>query len=109
MLGGTIGLLGLNLVTTAELFPSFAVIGVLLVGATIGAGANLLLFTSLSEAPNPGVPIAIANAASLLVFLISAGLAVVVPRYFPPVKLDLFHFIGITLTLAGVTMLVIKR
>lgn len=52
--------------------PSWKMVGaMLLIGLTIGAIANILLFRAVADAPNPGLPVAIANVASVGVFLVA--------------------------------------
>lgn len=90
--------------------PSFWVaLSILLVGATLGAGANLLLFRAVETAPNPGVPVAISSFASVGLFLISILLAKVLPGYFSSVKFDTQSLIGVILTVVGVSTLALKR
>lgn len=89
---------------TADLLPEggeAAVLAILLIGATFGAGANSSLFKAVVLAPNTGFPPAIYSAASVIVYLASAGLASRLPRYFNPVNTDPDRFLGVLLVVAG--------
>src|SRR4051812_14969498 len=73
--------------TLSSLMPSFkSVGGVLLVGLTLGAIASILLFRAIGSAPNPGLPVAMSNVASVGVFLVAALLSRWAPSYFSSVK-----------------------
>lgn len=82
---------------------------ILLIGLTIGAAANILLFRAVAAAPNPGLPVAIANAASVGVFLVAALLAKSAPASFPAVKADGWSFLGVVLTVIGAAIIAIRR
>ena len=81
----------------------------LLVGLTIGAFANILLYRAVAGAPNPGLPVAIANVASIGVFLTAALLGRLAPRYFDPVQVDGWSLTGVILTVAGASIIAIRR
>lgn len=92
------------------LVTSWRVVGmILLVGFTVGGVANILLFQAVGRAPNPGLPVAIASAASVGVFLVGALLSVWLPRYFDSVKVDAWSLIGLVLTITGVSIISIRR
>ena len=77
------------------------VIVLLAIGLTIGAYANLALGRVVLEAPNPALPFAIVNAASAVVYLLSAILAVLAAKWFGVVEITLRGCIGITIVLVG--------
>ena len=90
--------------------PSGKLVGaMLLIGLTIGAIANILLFRAVVGAPNPGLPVAIANVASIGVFLIAALLSRWAPSYFNSVKTDGWSFLGVILTVIGASLIAIRR
>ena len=92
------------------MLPSWRIIGVLfLIGLTAGGIANLLVFRAVAAAPNPGLPIAIANASSVGVFLASAALSRLVPRYFAPVTFDPLALLGVVLSLVGTSLIALRR
>lgn len=92
------------------LVPSLALVaGMVVIGATIGAGANVLLYRAVASAPNPGLPIAISDWASVGVLVVALMLGKVFPGFFPEGKIDLWQLIGVLLTVAGVSIIAIRR
>ena|SRR3989344_1105108 len=92
------------------LVPSWPMVLVIVViGIFIGGGANLLLFKAVTTAQNPGIPIAISNTTSIGVILITMLLYQWLPQYFQQVKFDFRDFIGVVLTIVGLTIIVIKK
>lgn len=90
--------------------PSWKTAGVmLLIGLTIGAIANILIFRAVTSAPNPGLPVAIANVASVGVFLAAGLLSWLAPKYFGYVKTDILAFLGVVLTVIGASLIAIRR
>jgi hypothetical protein len=90
--------------------PSLKLVGaILLIGLTIGAIANILLFHAVAGAPNPGLPVAIANAASVGVFILAALLSRFVSGYFNSVKVDGWALLGVVLTVVGTSLIAIRR
>ena len=84
-------------------------VAIMLVGITFGAAANMLLFSATAVAPNPGLPAAIASFASVLVFVLSLGLYVLLPAYFSKIPVDMYHVIGMLLAVAGVIVMAMPR
>lgn len=72
-----------------------------LVGLLCGAVANVTLFGAVGNAPNPGVPVAIANVACLGVFAASVLLPKVLPKYFKVVSAEPLQLFGVVLVIAG--------
>lgn len=92
------------------IIPSGKLVGmILLIGLTIGAIANILLFRAVSSAPNPGLPVAIVSATSIGVFLIAVLLSRWAPNHFNSVKTDVWSFLGIVFVVIGVSLIAIKR
>ncbi len=108
-LGSMFALPMFKIVTPREMAPNTSVLWVLLVGLVIGTSSNQLLFSSLSQAPNPGIPIAISNGAGALVFLVAGGLAAWLPQHFSAVSMDRYHLLGILLTVGGTALIVVRR
>src|SRR3989344_3135608 len=93
-------------VPLTALAPSWKLIGgMLFVGLTFGAVANLLIFRAVAVAPNPGLPLAIINVSSVAVFLIAALFARWIPNYFSPVKTDVWSLAGVLLTVIGASLI----
>lgn len=80
-------------------------LGILAIGMVFGAFANGSLFQAVSLAPNPGLPPVVYATSSLLVFLLSALLASVLPALFNPVNTELSRIAGLLLVLAGLYLL----
>lgn len=90
--------------------PSVKMVGVMLfIGFTIGAISNIMLFRAVASAPNPGLPVAIANVASVGVFFVAVLLARWAPTYFKAVKIDGWSLLGVLLTIAGVSIIATRR
>lgn len=93
-----------------SLVPSWPIVlGIILIGMTIGGVANILLFNAVSLADNPGTPVAIANVASVGVFIAAALLARWLPQYFQQGRFDLWTLIGIAMTVGGIAIIVMKK
>ena len=93
-----------------SLLPSWRVAcTILLLGLILGGVANIQIFRAVDSAPNPGLPVAIANVASVGVFIVAALLAKWMPDYFDHVKTDPWAFLGIFLTIIGATLISIRR
>lgn len=91
-----------------DLIPNQIFLSILLVGLILGSAANILLFTAVTTAPNPGLPVAIANTSALLVFLLAPILSSAFPENFNSVVFDARSFWGIALTLAGLYLISTK-
>ncbi len=97
-------------VSLIEFFPAPSlVIGMLLIGLTLGAAANALLFSAVSVAPNPGLPIAISGTASVCVFLVSVVLGSFLPKYFSEVRFDWQAFVGVLLVVSGIALIAVRK
>jgi hypothetical protein len=108
-LGGGVGAALFGRTPFASLIPSgWVVASAFLLGVLICGSSNILIFRAVASAPNPGLPVAIINASSILVFFASAGLAWIAPRFFDAVTIDLRSFIGVVLTIAGVAFIAIR-
>ena len=93
-----------------ELAPSSPMIFVLFCfGVVAGGIANIAIFRAVVSAPNPGLPVAIANTASVGVFLLAALLSRFFPNYFSPVKVDITALMGIFLTVLGISLIAIRK
>ncbi len=88
-----------------DFIPTVPLLAIALLGGTFGLVANLLLFQAIPLAPNPALPVAIANTSSLFVFVFSAALALLLPRYFDPAALDLRSFAGLLAALAALYLI----
>jgi len=87
----------------------WVIVSIVLVGATFGALANILLFRAIPVAPNPGLPIAIAGIATPCVFLVSVLLGQRVPKYFSPAPCDVWTLAGVVLIIGGATIIAVRR
>jgi uncharacterized membrane protein AbrB (regulator of aidB expression) len=95
----------------SAIMPSWKlVLAMLLIGLTVGGGANILLFRAVADAPNPGLPVAIGNGASVVVFLVAILLSRWAPSssYFNPVEADPWSFLGVLLTVIGASIIAIR-
>ncbi len=90
--------------------PKWVILGMILVGLTVGAGANIFTFRAYANSPNPGVVQAIQEAAVPLIFLSTLLLSYLLPKYFSTGgSVNVWWSLaGITLTLVGVLMLIFK-
>lgn len=96
--------------TLKAIVPSGKIVGaILLIGLTIGAIPNILIFRAIVSSPNPGLPVAIANVASIGVFLAASLLSRWAPGYFNSVKTDGWSFLGVVLTVIGASIIAIRR
>lgn len=81
----------------------------LAMGATIGAMANLFLFKSLSQSPNPGLTVAIVHMDALITFLVAIPLAMLLPQYFTKSEVRMQDLIGILAVMFGMTLITIRK
>lgn len=96
-------------VPSGKLVPSYGVIAaVLLIGFTIGGIANMALFTAVTIAPNPGLPVAIANLTSLTTFVAAILLAKLLPSHFTADPLSVKALSGIVLIVIGASLIAMK-
>ena len=109
MLVGSPFLLPYLNISFGELKPTIAAIIVVIFGIVIGALTNMLVFGAVNAAPNPGLPVAIVNASSILVFVFSALLAILLPKYFNLVRFDVYHLVGILLTMIGIGIIALHK
>lgn len=94
----------------SAVFPSWKLILIILIiGFTVGGVANVALFSAVSKAPNPGLPVAIANVASVGVFFVAALLYRYLPNYFNSVKIDIWALVGLLLTVVGTAIISIRK
>jgi len=82
---------------------------ILIIGLTVGAIANIMIFRAVAGAPNPGLALSIANAANVGVFLAAFALSLWAPSYFNSAKFDSWSFLGVMLVVVGVSIVVIRR
>ena len=108
---GTFALLRLfSLVPATDLIPPFMVLlAIMGIGIVFGSLTNAFLFSSLPDAPNPAIPQAIQGSSAVLVFILSALLAVIFPQYFKAASFNLQQLTGIVLTILGIVLVIIRR
>jgi hypothetical protein len=100
--GVTISIATFGVQPRSALVPSVSVLLALVaVGFVIGGIANNLIFSAVVAAPNPGLPLAVANITTLTTFLLAIVLSRLLPEYFKPVQADLKSLIGATLIIIG--------
>lgn len=95
-------------ITTSITFDKTTAIAysaMLLIALTVGTLANIMSSQAVVEAVNPGIPIAIINTASVLVFLLSFVLAAILPSAFNSVEMSLTKIIGIFITIIGLYLI----
>lgn len=83
--------------------------GMLLAGIALGAAVQILLFQSISEAPNGGIPLTIVNLSAVIICVVSPALYKFAPQVFAKAELDSHKLLGVVLALAGVALIVIKK
>ncbi len=106
---GTAGFLIFKNKALAPLFPAPLIMAaIILVGLLIGAAANMLLFSAVTTAPNPALPTAISSSTSVGLFIISALLGVILPKYFGGVSFSWAQLVGILLVVGGVSCISLK-
>ena len=90
----------------SDLVHSWSIaLAVVLIGISFGAACNVLMYQAIASAPNPGLPIAIIEGASVLVFLGALLLGSILPMYFSPSTFDLQQLFGILLVISGVVII----
>jgi hypothetical protein len=90
--------------------PSVKVAGAIyLIGLTIGAAANILLFRAAGNAPNPGLAVAISNVAAVGVFLAALLLARYLPKYFATPRSDGWSLLGVLLVSIGAAIIAARN
>lgn len=82
---------------------------VFLLGATLGAMANIYLIQAVIEADNPGVPSIIIGSCGAFVYLIGIFLAIFMPKYFKYMEINANDSLGVLLILAGMVIIFLKR
>lgn len=86
--------------------PSWKILSIItLIGILLGGVGNILLFRSFAIAPNPGLVAAIAGSSSVGIYFLASLLAKLFPLYFNIVKVDIWSFIGLILTILGVSII----
>lgn len=93
-----------------SVIPSFpAWILILGIGFTLGTIVNILLFAAIPIAPNPSLPPAIVNVSSVGVFIAAFLLWRLLPAYFSKVQFDIYHLLGMLVTIVGLYVMVRPR
>lgn len=82
---------------------------IVLAGITIGATSNILLFYSMTVAPNPGLTAAVLNVNALVAFLAAPVLAVLVPQFFPEWQFSWTDIFGILLVVTGLGIISVNN
>lgn len=109
MVVGTVLFLLSRKTSGSALVPGmWPVIGLFLIGIVFGSLANMAIFRAVETAPNAGLPVAISNVSSILVFLAAILLARLAPKYFEAATFNPYHLLGIMLALAGITIISLK-
>ncbi len=67
-----------------------------------------MLFVAVAQAPNPALPVAIANITTLTTYVAAFYLAVHLPKYFKAVEMNAQTFLGAALIIAGAALVSIK-
>ncbi len=90
--------------------PVWVLLGIVAIGLTVGAGANIFTFRAYANSPNPGIVQAIQEAAVPLIFILTIFLAWLAPKHFSTGgQIDTFWSVsGIATTLVGVFILIFK-
>ncbi|MDZ7611557.1 MAG: hypothetical protein U5L10_02235 [Candidatus Moranbacteria bacterium] len=91
------------------LLPDKCMSTIFILGLVCGAVANILLIQAIVESFNPGLPVAIVGANSLVVFLVTPILAIIIPQYFQHVGFNWTAFIGIVMTVTGIGLICVSR
>lgn len=91
------------------LVPTPGIVGaILLIGLTIGATANALLFTAVAAAPNPGLAVALLNLTGLTTLFGAMALAYFLPAHFAADAITMRTVIGVVLILVGAALIAVK-
>ncbi len=98
-----------DIIPMSSVAPSIPLLVSGLTGATLAAAANTLLFQSLPQATNPGIPMTIVNTHGMLSFLLAGLCASIAPKYFEGVRFDVWHLVGVVLVITGIALFAIKR
>lgn len=77
------------------------------IGALLGAAIQALVYTAINESPNPGLPISVANASAVAVFVLTPILAKVLPAYFKKAEWNAMTMTGVLLTVVGTALIAI--
>jgi len=82
-----------------------AMLVLFLAGLIMGTMANVFMAQATVEAPNPGLPPAIVNSFSIIVFLGSFLAFKLFPGFFPEANFTITKIIGIAVAIAGLTLM----
>jgi len=80
-----------------------------LYGLTLAAVGNVLLFQSVSNAPNPGVAVAVLNSNAVVIYLVVIALSAFLPRYFSAGQVSWRHLSGVLLVTVGIALISIRK
>ncbi|KKW43902.1 MAG: hypothetical protein UY97_C0001G0073 [Parcubacteria group bacterium GW2011_GWB1_57_6] len=109
VIGAPIVMWRLNIINGSDLALTMPHFAVLLMGMVLGVASNILLVQAISVAPNPGLPMAFVNSASVIAFMLAPVLGILLPRYFDQARFDIYQFVGIVLTVVGISLIMLKR
>ena len=84
---------------------------ILMAGVSIAFGivTNILVFTSVPLAPNPGLVQTIVGASSVGVFFSALILSRILPEYFNKIKFDGYDLLGMAIVITGLFVMVRPR
>ena len=109
IIGAPLVMWRLDIINGSDLALTMPHFAVLLMGMVLGVASNILLVQAIPAAPNPGLPMAFMNTASVIAFVFAPVLGILLPKYFDQAKFDIYHFAGIVLTVVGISLIALKR
>lgn len=93
-----------------KLIPTYGpIVAIFIFGLTIGFVGNITTFLAVTEAPNPGLPNAVKNLQTVGLLFVSMWLGSFFPKYFVDGKVDGWQIFGTFLTIAGASIIVLRR
>src|SRR3989344_4269687 len=97
IIGAPLVMWRLNIINGSDLALTVPHFAVLLMGMVLGVASNILLVQAIPAAPNPGLPMAFMNTASVIAFVFAPVLGILLPKYFDQAKFDIYHSAGTVL------------
>ena len=111
IIGAAVGIILWSIASgqTELLKPTIPMIIIFILGATLGALANIYLIQAVAGGSNPGIAATIIGSCGVFVYIIGTIMAVVLPKYFKRMAFDWIDLLSVLLIFSGIAIISLKE